>query len=89
MIPGLLEAVLGDYSASVESARDAEVLNIMASVIGRLGDLIGEKVPVILDAVFECTLNMINKDFEEYPEHRLGFFKLLRAINQYCFPGMG
>jgi exportin-1 len=30
---------------------------------------------------------MINKDFSEYPEHRVGFFKLLRAINQHCFPG--
>jgi exportin-1 len=31
---------------------------------------------------------MINQDFAEYPEHRVGFFKLLRAINIHCFPGM-
>jgi exportin-1 len=31
---------------------------------------------------------MINQDFAEYPEHRVGFFKLLRAINLNCFPGM-
>lgn len=31
---------------------------------------------------------MINQDFAEFPEHRVGFFKLLRAINLYCFPGM-
>lgn len=31
---------------------------------------------------------MINQDFSEYPEHRIGFFKLLRAINLSCFPGM-
>jgi exportin-1 len=30
---------------------------------------------------------MINKDFSEYPEHRVEFFKLLRAINLNCFPG--
>ena len=30
---------------------------------------------------------MINQDFAEYPEHRVGFFKLLRAINSECFPG--
>ena len=41
----------------------------------------------ILEAVFEPTLNMINQDFSEYPEHRVGFFKLLRAINLNCFPG--
>jgi hypothetical protein len=46
-----------------------------------------DKVPVIMENVFECTLEMINKDFSEYPEHRVEFFKLLRAINLYCFPG--
>jgi hypothetical protein len=46
-----------------------------------------DKISPILDAVFECTLNMINKNFEEYPEHRFGFFKLLQAINLSCFDG--
>jgi len=32
---------------------------------------------------------MINQDFAEFPEHRVGFFKLLRAINLNCFPGAG
>jgi hypothetical protein len=32
---------------------------------------------------------MINQDFAEFPEHRVGFFKLLRAINLHCFPGKG
>jgi hypothetical protein len=46
-----------------------------------------DKVPIIMENVFECTLEMINKDFSEYPEHRVEFFKLLRAINLFCFPG--
>ena len=47
-----------------------------------------DKVPVIMENVFECTLGMINKDFSEYPEHRVEFFKLLKAINLYCFPAL-
>ena len=47
-----------------------------------------EQVPAILDNIFECTLDMINKDFSEYPEHRIEFFKLLRVINQRCFPAL-
>ena len=47
-----------------------------------------DKVPMIMENVFECTLEMINKDFSEFPEHRVEFFKLLRAINLHCFPGM-
>lgn len=50
--------------------------------------LLTPQVPAIMEAVFEPTLNMINQDFAEYPEHRLGFFKLLRTINLNCFPGM-
>ena len=44
-------------------------------------------MPIIMENVFECTLQMINKDFSEYPEHRVEFFKLLRSINLNCFPG--
>ncbi|KAK9467884.1 CRM1 C terminal-domain-containing protein [Lipomyces arxii] len=88
MIPPLLEAVLGDYNRNVPDARDAEVLNCMTTVVSRLEGLITDKVVLILENVFECTLSMINKDFTEYPEHRVEFFKLLRAINLHCFPAL-
>src|ERR1700742_273011 len=47
-----------------------------------------DQVLNILDNVFECTLEMINKDFSEYPEHRVEFFKLLRTITSNCFPAL-
>jgi exportin-1 len=47
-----------------------------------------DKVPTIMENVFECSLQMINKDFSEYPEHRVEFFKLLKAINLYCFQAL-
>ena len=50
--------------------------------------LMEDQVPTIMENVFECTLEMINKDFSEFPEHRVEFFTLLRAINLHCFPGM-
>lgn len=49
--------------------------------------LMEDQVPVIMENVFECTLGMINKDFSEFPEHRVEFFNLLRAINLHCFAG--
>ena len=51
----------------------------------RLRGAMMEDVPRIFDAVFECTLAMITKNFEDYPEHRLKFFSLLRAIASHCF----
>jgi exportin-1 len=31
---------------------------------------------------------MINQDFAEYPEHRVGFFKMMRAIDASCFSAL-
>ncbi|KAK7790553.1 hypothetical protein R5R35_013069 [Gryllus longicercus] len=86
-IPPLLDAVLLDYQrTSVPSAREPEVLSTMSTIVNKLEGHITSEVPKIFDAVFECTLEMINKDFEEYPEHRTNFFLLLQAVNNHCFP---
>ncbi|CAK1540499.1 unnamed protein product [Leptosia nina] len=85
-IPPLLDAVLLDYQRTVvPDAREPEVLSCMSALIYKLEGHITSEVPKIFDAVFECTLEMINKDFEEYPEHRTEFFLLLQAVNTYCF----
>ena len=36
-IPPLLDAILSDYQSNVPAARDAEVLNVMATITSRLG----------------------------------------------------
>lgn len=86
--PALFEATLGDYGQNVEQARDAEVLSVTATVVSRLGPLVGDQIPAILDAVFAGTLAMISKDFSEYPEHRTGLFKLLQSMVVSCYPAI-
>ncbi|CAD6447336.1 3cf91643-370b-4ea9-92d5-44012d85a9ba [Sclerotinia trifoliorum] len=88
IVPALLEAVLVDYNRNVPGARDAEVLKVMSVIITKLSGLMEDQVPNIMSNVFECTLEMINKDFSEFPEHRVEFFSLLRAINLHCFPAL-
>ncbi|CAG7724558.1 unnamed protein product [Allacma fusca] len=86
-IPPLLDAVLLDYQmTSVSSAREPEVLSTMAAIVNKLEAHITLHIPKIFGAVFEVTLNMINKDFEEFPEHRTNFFLLLQTVNSHCFP---
>lgn len=81
-IPPLLDAVLLDYQkTNVHCAREPEVLSAMATIVNKLEGHITSEVPKIFDAVFECTLEMINKDFEEFPEHRTNFFLLLQVIS--------
>lgn len=84
-VPQLSDPVLGDYFRSVPDARDAEVLSLFAAIINRLGARMESAVPRIFEATFEPTLQMITKNFEDYPEQRLAFFSLLRAITNQCF----
>ncbi|XP_017473193.1 PREDICTED: exportin-1 [Rhagoletis zephyria] len=85
-IPPLLDAVLLDYQrCKVPSAREPKVLSSMAIIVHKLRNHITNEVPKIFDAVFECTLDMINKNFEDYPQHRTSFYELLQAVNAHCF----
>ncbi|KAK3780651.1 hypothetical protein RRG08_028099 [Elysia crispata] len=84
----LLEAVLLDYQRNVPTAREPEVLSTMATIVNSLKSHITKDIPQIFDAVFECTLTMINKDFEEFPEHRTNFFLLLQAVTQHSFQAL-
>jgi exportin-1 len=85
-IPPLLEAILLDYKNSVPDARDAQVLSLMAVVVKKLQNKLVPEVGRILEATLDATLQMITKNFEDFPEHRINFFKLLKELNAHCFP---
>ncbi|XP_065832637.1 exportin-1-like [Oscarella lobularis] len=84
-VPPLLEAVLLNYKKDVPAAREPEVLSTMAMIISKIEDSASDEIPQIFDAVFECTLDMINKDFSEFPDHRTNFFEMLKAVTSNCF----
>ncbi|KAG1365339.1 putative Exportin-1 [Cocos nucifera] len=88
-VPPMMDPVLGDYARNVPDARESEVLSLFATIINnRYKGVMMEDVPRIFEAVFQCTLEMITKNFEDYPEHRLKFFSLLRAIGTHCFQAL-
>uniref|UniRef100_A0A0R3TNP2 Importin N-terminal domain-containing protein n=1 Tax=Rodentolepis nana TaxID=102285 RepID=A0A0R3TNP2_RODNA len=87
-LPPLLEAVATDYQQSPPISREPEVLTTMATIVNRLNENVLRSLPRILDAVFQCTLEMINKDLEDFPEHRTNFFILLQAVNTNCFQAL-
>lgn len=84
-VPAMMDPILGDYARNVPDARESEVLSLFATIVNKLKAAMMDDVPRIFEAVFECTLDMITKNFEDYPEHRLKFFSLLRAIASHCF----
>lgn len=52
-----------DHSV-VHYPRDAEVLSVFATVINKLKEAMEPEVPRIFESCFECTLQMITKNFE-------------------------
>ncbi|XP_072954085.1 protein EXPORTIN 1A [Typha angustifolia] len=87
-VPPMMDPVLGDYARNLPDARESEVLSLFATIINKYKGAMMEDVPRIFEAVFQCTLEMITKNFEDYPEHRLKFFSLLRAIGTHCFQAL-
>merc|ERR1719163_1513725 len=87
-VPPLLEPVLADYRSNLPQARDAEVLDLLATLASKMGDAISQEVPKIFEMVFECTLDMIKGDFQSYPDHRSKFYDLLKSINSNCFQAL-
>lgn len=85
LVPAMMDPVLGDYARNVPDARDAEVLSLFASIINSVKGAMMDEVPRVFAATFECTLEMIKRNFEDYPDHRPRFFSLLRAIVNHCF----
>mmetsp|Transcript_11902 Transcript_11902/g.18076 ORF Transcript_11902/g.18076 Transcript_11902/m.18076 type:complete len:1092 (+) Transcript_11902:405-3680(+) len=87
-IPHVLDPILGDYQRNIAGARDPEVLLLFTTVVEKLKSHVVDDVPRIMESIFECTLQMITVNFEDYPEHRIRFYQFLRAVNLHCFPAL-
>eukprot|EP00298_Acanthocystis_sp_HF-20_P013751 c20491_g1_i2.p1 GENE.c20491_g1_i2~~c20491_g1_i2.p1 ORF type:complete len:1085 (+),score=397.60 c20491_g1_i2:187-3441(+) len=85
VLPPLVDPVLDDYSRGVPQARNPEVLSLFSAIVTKTQKLLLPALPKIFSAVFECTLQMITQNFEDYPEHRTHFFNFLKSVSQYCF----
>jgi len=88
LLPALLDPVLDDYKRNVAPARDAEVLMLIAELVNSLGKGMSSVVPRILDSTFQCTLDMIKTNLQDFPDVRRNFFEMIRAINAKCFPAL-
>lgn len=87
-IPPVLDPILGDYKRNIAGARDPEVLKLFCTVVEKLQGHVQNSVPQVMEALFEVTLEMITKNFEDFPEHRIRFFEFIKAINQHCFAAL-
>lgn len=65
------------------------MLSLFAAIINKLKARMEPMVAEVFKSVFTSTLEMITKNFEDYPEHRLRFFALLHAATNHCFSSIG
>jgi len=88
--PRLVEPVLNDYQVSVPTARAPEVLELFTVIVNKLkGEVAttadGKLVEAILSPLFHSTLGMITENFTDFPEHRINFYRLLKAFILHAF----
>mmetsp|Transcript_26089 Transcript_26089/g.42132 ORF Transcript_26089/g.42132 Transcript_26089/m.42132 type:complete len:1081 (+) Transcript_26089:326-3568(+) len=89
-IPPLLEPILGDYQQSAPPSRVPDVLQLFVVIVNKLKNdsnnaMDGKMCELILAPVFESTLGMITVNFTDFPEIRVAFYKLLKALSTYSF----
>jgi exportin-1 len=84
-IPQLFRAILSDYTESVPIARDPQVLAVVTAAVKVLKGHLSDGIATILGALFDSTAELIVTNAEDFPEHRVGLFSLIKAINANCF----
>jgi exportin-1 len=84
-VPPLLVPVLADYQRGIPQARESHVLMLFTGIVSTCRETMTSSVPKVLDAVLGSTLEMIAKNFVDFPDHRIHFYNLLTAIVRHCF----
>ena len=81
IVPRLLDYVLEDY----RSAKDHEVLQLVSGLCKHLTDSIAPAIGMIFDKLFNPTRDLLAQDPRGFPDHRLGFYEMLKSVNSFCF----
>lgn len=84
-MPDTFSVVLVDYEGSVPQAKEPGVLALVAACVGTLGQRLACDCAAILDYTFNTTVAIISENMQSHPEFRVNLFKLLQALNKYCF----
>lgn len=84
-MPDIFTVVLVDYEQSIQEGKEAGAMALAAACVRKLGTRLSGDCAAILDHTFNTTVGMITRDMESYPEFRVNLFRLLQAMNAYCF----
>ncbi|SMN20770.1 similar to Saccharomyces cerevisiae YGR218W CRM1 Major karyopherin, involved in export of proteins, RNAs, and ribosomal subunits from the nucleus [Maudiozyma saulgeensis] len=81
-----LDISMKDYNSEPINFKEPEVLLYANSVILNCGQRYPDIVVIIIENTFLSSLEMIKNDTDNFPDHRLYFYQLLRTITYKNFP---
>eukprot|EP00484_Ammonia_sp_Unknown_P006817 CAMPEP_0197071980 /NCGR_PEP_ID=MMETSP1384-20130603/209866_1 /TAXON_ID=29189 /ORGANISM="Ammonia sp." /LENGTH=1045 /DNA_ID=CAMNT_0042510793 /DNA_START=117 /DNA_END=3251 /DNA_ORIENTATION=- len=84
-VPNFLNAILTDYQNCTNIYKEYSCLNVCSALIEHLDSKMNSFIPKIFGTLFQITLDMIKESMDNYPDHRLAFFKFLYHVNKSCF----
>ena len=85
LLPLVFDTILPEYKSSLPALRDAQLLTLLTTICERLRIFVGDNVSEICASAVEPTLQMISENMQDYPDHRVQVFKLMRALTKNCF----
>jgi exportin-1 len=85
IFPHVFGFILNDYSEGHPATREAAVLSLITAVVKKSRSSLNEHVDKILELLFAPTVELIAERAEEFPEHRVNFFRMIQSLCQYCF----
>ncbi|MES1905325.1 MAG: hypothetical protein MHPSP_002126 [Paramarteilia canceri] len=75
---GFFLVIMKDYMSASGNLKDPEILIMIISFLKKPYSI--KYVPTILDATLVCTLEMIQGNFKDYPDHRQHIFELILEL---------
>jgi len=75
-----LSGLIDQYRTSHFENRDPDVLLVFSEILSKLKNAQYEYINSIWNYLCLFTLEMIKSDFQSFPEHRMNFFTLIKAL---------
>ena len=75
-----LSGLIDQYRTSHFENRDPDVLLVFSEILSKLKNAQYEYINSIWNFLCLFTLEMIKSDFQSFPEHRMNFFTLIKAL---------
>ena len=80
LIPPIMETIISDFEQSGPYSKVPQVLDLVTAMSQNMKDDVSGIIPQIFASVFGPSIEMINTDFDSFPDFRLPIYTFLHTI---------